>query len=448
MTRPDVGHGPRPGSLPGVARRDTRRRSAPHMLSDYAPHCGAGNGGDAKMKASTHNQLFAAAPVATIASAAPAERPRAGERTVRLVDLLPEAAHANARLYAFLYFVRDVDGRAAVYYAAPDALVHADARLLRGGDGSQQAVLALPRVCGGSSGGGGDAADAEAVQGGGYPETVPLLDDGDGFEDAGLILDRIVGVGDEYEDSTGDVRAMAAMAHAKMVGGAVYTQVDGDDGGIVYERGLHLVNRTGVYAVARMAANGGESSDGQQRNTDNGGLAGLIGEVSVYVNRAKPKEAAGLVAKAARSVEEAEYDARNGGACDDTPGLLSGAANGLVQAAAAYRSLADRAQAAAGSVRRAEAGARSALLGKCPVAGALRAGMGYKEYIDEWYDLDDDDRGTLFEMREDSEWYTIEFRDALERLEARKREHDAACTHPECAAAAAGSGRSDTAGRS
>jgi hypothetical protein len=33
-------------------------------------------------------------------------------------------------------------------------------------------------------------------------------------------------------------------------GGQVYTQVDADNDRVVYLRGVHLVNRTGVYAVA------------------------------------------------------------------------------------------------------------------------------------------------------------------------------------------------------
>lgn len=459
------GHGPRSGTMPDATRRDERRRrQAPSMMADYAPHVGAGNGGGATMKASSTNQLIAAAPAATIATAAPAERPRAGERTVRLGDLLPEAARADAGLYAFLYFVRESEGRASAYYAAPDALVHADARLMRGG-GSRQAVLALPKVCGGGGrddgedGGNDAAAPAPAAAplpafasapGGAYPETVPMPEDGDGFEDSGLILDRIVGVEDEYEDSTSDERARAAEAHARLIGGAVYTQVDDDNGGIAYERGLHLVNRTGVYAVARLRAC---RIDGGQRNTDNAALASIVGEASVYVKRAEPGKAARLVARATKFVAEAEHDSRNGGACDDTPGMLAGAANSLVLAAAEYRELADRAEAAAGTVRRAEAAARSALRGGCPVAGALRAGTGgYEAYVDEWYDLGEDDRDQLYQTRENSEWYTLEFRDALEGLEQRRQEHGAACAHPECAttataaaAAAAASNQSGTA---
>jgi hypothetical protein len=37
---------------------------------------------------------------------------------------------------------------------------------------------------------------------------------------------------------------------AKIIHGHIYTQVDGDTD-IVYSKGVHFVNRTGVYAVVR-----------------------------------------------------------------------------------------------------------------------------------------------------------------------------------------------------
>ena len=102
------------------------------------------------MKASVSNQqkqqLVAAAPAATIATAVQAERPRAGEPAIRLGSLLAEEARATESLYAFLYFTRGGGGQ--VYYAAPSALVHADAQLCRARD-SQESVLALAKVCGG-----------------------------------------------------------------------------------------------------------------------------------------------------------------------------------------------------------------------------------------------------------------------------------------------------------
>ena len=99
------------------------------------------------MKASSTIQQFAAAPAATIATAVQAERPRAGEPSVRLGSLLAERAREAESLYAFLYFTRG-EGK-TVYYAPPGALVHADARLCRS-SGAQAGVLALAKVCGGS----------------------------------------------------------------------------------------------------------------------------------------------------------------------------------------------------------------------------------------------------------------------------------------------------------
>lgn len=120
------------------------------------------------MKASVSNQqqqqLVSAAPAATIATAVRAERPRAGEPTVRLGRLLPEAARAAESMYAFLYFTRG-GGSGQVYYAAPSALVHADAQLCRARD-SQESVLALAKVCGGSGAAAAAAAPRACSEGG------------------------------------------------------------------------------------------------------------------------------------------------------------------------------------------------------------------------------------------------------------------------------------------
>ena len=119
------------------------------------------------MKASVSNQqqqqLVSAAPAATIATAVRAERPRAGEPTVRLGRLLPEATRVAESMYAFLYFTRG--GRGQVYYAAPTALVHADAQLCRARD-SQESVLALAKVCGGSGAAAAAAAPRACSEGG------------------------------------------------------------------------------------------------------------------------------------------------------------------------------------------------------------------------------------------------------------------------------------------
>lgn len=49
-----------------------------------------------------------------------------------------------------------------------------------------------------------------------------------------------------------DDNRRAAIEFAKRVGGIVYTQIDGDDGSVAYDRGFHLVNRTGIFAVTWM----------------------------------------------------------------------------------------------------------------------------------------------------------------------------------------------------
>ena len=70
----------------------------------------------------------------------------------------------------------------------------------------------------------------------GYPEVL-ALDEADEFENFETFT--------EEEDNL-----KAAIEFAKKVRGIVYTQVDGDDGSVLYDRGFHVVNRTGVYAVA------------------------------------------------------------------------------------------------------------------------------------------------------------------------------------------------------
>ena len=375
------------------------------------------------------HQKFAAAPAATIATATLAERPRAGDKTIRLGRLLPETARAAESMYAFLYFTRDGDGGRTVYYAPPDALVHADARLCRTRD-SQEAVLALAKVCGGSGEG------AKTGSGDGYPESVPMDGDDDGFDSAGLYLDRIVGTDhDEYEDATCDERAAAAERLAKDVGGAVYTQVDADGGGggISYEKGLHLVNRTGVYAVVRSMC--GTSTDGSADDA----LAGVVGMAGLMAHRSRPDGAAELVDRAAKSVAEAEYEAREGGCIDALPDMLSGARTDLVQAAAEYRRLAESAEAAAATAHRAWIGTAAALKGRCPVRAALVASVGDEEYIDEWYDLSADERDELCETGGDTDMYTDGYRKRLAEYGKKAMAHDAECGHGDCRASPASS---------
>ena len=380
------------------------------------------------MKASISNQQqqFAAAPAATIATAVQAERPKTGERMIRLGSLLPEAARADESMYAFLYFTREDDGRqGTVYYAPPDAQVHADARLClaRKTDGQQQqGVLALAKVCGGS----GEDGDRESM----YPETILLGEDGDEFESDGLCIDRIIGTdNDEYEDATCDERAAAAERHAKDVGGRVYTQVDVDGGtGIAYELGLHLVNRTGVYAVVRRAP--AKKTD----NGDGGELAGVISVADIMVHRARADEAVKLVDKAAKLIAEAEYDAKRR-ISDEIPGMLNDARNDLTQAAAAYMSLVERAEAAAAAVHRAWHGAVAANEGRCALRASLQANVADAEYVNDWYDFSGSERDDLCFSGENVKYYTDEYRERLEKNSERLREHDAACRHPACVGA-------------
>lgn len=396
------------------------------------------------MSASIATQQFAAAPAATIASAVQAERPRASEASIRLGSLLPGAARGAEGLYAFLYFTRESEGHATTYYAPPGASVHADARLCQAGgrQRSGSAVLALARVCGGSGedeeGGGKSAAASASAPSDGdwYPETVPVVDEYDGFEAAGLVLERIVGTdSDEYEDATSDERAAAAERLAGELGGAVYTQVDVDGTpDIAYLRGLHRVNRTGVYAVARaVRIRGGAPADGEA-------LAGIFGESDVMVRRAEPREASRLVAEAARLLSESEHDVResggggNGG-FDEVPEMLNGARNSLVHAAAAYRHLADSAEAAAASVHRAWTGAAAALAGRCPVQAALYAEAAGEEYVDEWYEMSPDMHDVMFQTGENAELFTDEYKRRLEELGRRQRAHDETCGHRACVAA-------------
>ena len=380
------------------------------------------------MTASVSIHEFAAAPAATIATATLAERPRAGDRTIRLGRLLPETARAVESMYAFLYFTRDGEGGRTVYYAPPDALVHADARLCRTRD-SQEAVLALAKVCGGSGG-----AAAPPAPGGAYPETILLGDEGDEFERAGLCLDSVVGTDINEADSV-EERAAAAERRAGEIGGVVYTQVDADNGGIAYERGLHLVNRTGLYAVAKSVRIGGGDDGG------GGALAWIMSETGLAVDRARPDKAGRLVAKAAGLVAEAEHDARVGGPVgDDILDMLNNARSSLVQAAAAYQSLAQRAEAAAESAYMAYRGAAAARDGGCPVRAYMKDRDADAEYVDEWFDLSSEERDEMCESGENEGMYTDEYKSRLEMRRAQEQEHDAACRHRSCAAASTPSG--------
>ena len=412
-------HGAGVRSGVAAAERPSRPRAAQTELAPLSAY----KRGDVTMKASVSNQQFAAAPAATIATAVQAERPRAGEPTIRLGRLLSESARAVESMYAFLYFTRG--GGGTVYYAPPSALVHADAQLCRSRS-AQASVLALAKVCGGS---GEDAAPSGAGVRDWYPESVPVTGDGDGFEDAGLYLDRIIGTdNDEFENATCDVRAAEAERRAGEIGGVVYTQVDLDsgDGGVSYEKGLHRVNRTGVYAVAKNVHL--RKADGSM----NDALAGVIGHADHMVHRARPEHAALHAAKAAKLVAEAEYEAREGGCIDAVPDMLNDARNSLVQAGAAYRLLAEHAEAAAEVTHGAWLGATAAIAGNCPIRTALEAAISSEEYVDDWYDLSEDERDQLYELGEHAQMFTDDYRKRLAEYEEKVRAHDEGCRHGNC----------------
>ena len=411
----------------------------PACLTELAP-LSAYDGGDAVMKASSTIKQFAAAPAATIATAVQAERPRAGEPTIRLGRLLSEQAREAESMYAFLYFTRG--GSGTVYYAPPGALVHADAQLCRARN-AQDSVLALAKVCGGSGQEAAPPAPSDE-----YPETIPMVDGDDGFDAAGLYLDRIVGT-DDLEDATPDERAAAAKAYAEAIGGMVYTQVDTSEGdGIAYERGLHLVNRTGVYAVVQSVRHMGDKAlvvrqgvgvdvvpSDQLVSDDAWNLEYIIGEADLMVDRAKPDDAAKLVAKATRLLAESMHDAREGGAIgSDVQEMINDARNCMAQASAVYRSLAEHADAAVAAAYKAWRGAAAAQAGKCPVRAYIEAPADGAEYVDEWYDLSSEQRDELCELGEESEMYTDEYRARLEKFQADKREHDKTCRHRACIA--------------
>ena len=411
----------------------------PHVLTGQPTPLSVYKGGDVTMKASiSTQQQFAAAPAATIATAIQAERPRAGEPAIRLGDLLPKAARSDESMYAFLYFTRGEGGAhgGAVYYAAPGAHVHADARLCTAGQGVG-GILALAKVCGGSGEGRGG-------NNGQYPETILVGEDSDGFDDSGIRLDRIIGSdSDEDEDTSCDERAAAAERRAKEVGGVVYTQVDVDGGsGIAYELGVHRVNRTGIYAVVTLAH--GANADGGA----SGALAGVISEADVMASRAAPNEAAMLVSNATKSLAEAEYEAKQPGRCDEILGMLDDARNNLTHAAAAYRLLAEHAEAAAGTVHRAWSAAHAKSNGECPLNAALCTDGDDVEYVDEWYDdYDADQRDDMCSTDDNVEYYTDECKRRMEKIAARRKEHDLTCRHASCVATRAAPGKGGGSGK-
>ncbi len=83
-----------------------------------------------------------------------------------------------------------------------------------------------------------------------YRETLNM----DQFDDMPWIESKQFGVDDKWEDESIADTAKAVQKYADKINGIVYTQIDNEDepGHISYERGMHLVNRTGVFEVVKL----------------------------------------------------------------------------------------------------------------------------------------------------------------------------------------------------
>lgn len=72
-----------------------------------------------------------------------------------------------------------------------------------------------------------------------------------------LTLEQVDALEDRFDIWSGDIALAFARHQARVEGGEIYTQVDGEDGRPMYLKGVHIVNRTGVYGV-RIPKRGGE----------------------------------------------------------------------------------------------------------------------------------------------------------------------------------------------
>lgn len=58
---------------------------------------------------------------------------------------------------------------------------------------------------------------------------------------------------DQIEDSPTFYSLKEAIRNQAKFGGTIYTQVDSEtDDSVIYVKGIHIVNRTGIYAVVRL----------------------------------------------------------------------------------------------------------------------------------------------------------------------------------------------------
>lgn len=64
-----------------------------------------------------------------------------------------------------------------------------------------------------------------------------------------LTLKQADNLEDTFITYIGDDALERAMLEVMLTGGQLYTQIYGEDNHVYYVKGLHIINRTGVYAV-------------------------------------------------------------------------------------------------------------------------------------------------------------------------------------------------------
>ena len=311
----------------------------------------------------------------------------------------------------------------------------------------QSDALALPRVCGGSGVDGDECPEqtideivsflirggCSGVDGDGYPETVLVGEDRD-LEDAGLDVVRIIGSGGGEDEESMDVneRAAAAKACADAIHGMAYTQVDGPGDGISYERGLRLVNRTGIYAVVKKAGADAACGGGGGRRA---ALSEIICDAALDIAMSAASAPADHVSRAAGHAKEAAYDAMEGAGAASAAESMRMARELMDKAAVRHKTAAARCEAASASAFAALSGLLASDAGKCPMAAALRSKKWHAEYTDEFYELSEADRQDVLDSDDAAKYHTLEYEAWLERYNGQLARHDALCLHKACAAA-------------
>lgn len=84
-----------------------------------------------------------------------------------------------------------------------------------------------------------------------------------------LTLMQVDELGDGFIVLQGPSALKKAISRALDRSTQIYTQVDGEDGKPIYLRGIHTVNRTGVYGV-RISRKGDEHVHGNQLQNQEG----------------------------------------------------------------------------------------------------------------------------------------------------------------------------------